>query len=145
VIALQYSALGLRWSILFQRGTYLVTLLAFWLLCSLYAWAAGCKAQTTPTGTQDMALKRHIEVMVRSQFNVPQDYTITIGARKPSQIPGYDALSITLTRARKPLGSIFCSPPTARRWLAWRPSTWPRIPPSHRRSPDRHPRKSAAK
>jgi protein-disulfide isomerase len=35
--------------------------------------------------------------MVRSQYNVPMDYTITIGARKPSQIPGYDALPITLT------------------------------------------------
>jgi len=69
--------------------------------------AAGCKAQTTPTGTQDMALKRHIEVMVRSQFNVPQDYTITIGARKPSQIPGYDALSITLTRGQKTTGIDF--------------------------------------
>ena len=60
--------------------------------------AAGCKAQTTPPGTQDLALRRHIEVMIRSQFNVPQDYNITIGDRKPSQIPGYDALPVTLSR-----------------------------------------------
>jgi glutaredoxin len=59
--------------------------------------AAGCKAQTPP-GTQDLALRRHIEVMVRSQYSVPQDYDVTIGARKPSQIPGYDSLPITLTR-----------------------------------------------
>jgi protein-disulfide isomerase len=36
--------------------------------------------------------------MIRSQFNVPQDYNITIGDRKPSQIPGYDALPVTLSR-----------------------------------------------
>ena len=63
--------------------------------------AAGCKAQTTQPETQDLALRRHIEVMVRSQFNVPQDYDVTIGARKPSQIPGYDALTIALTRGPK--------------------------------------------
>jgi len=63
--------------------------------------AAGCKAQTTQPETQDLALRRHIEVMVRSQFNVPQDYTVAIGVRKPSQIPGYDMLPITLTRGPK--------------------------------------------
>ena len=63
--------------------------------------AVGCKAQTTPPGIQDLALRRHIEVMVRSQFNVPQDYDVTIGARKPSMVPGYDTLPITLTRGPK--------------------------------------------
>jgi protein-disulfide isomerase len=63
--------------------------------------AVGCKAQTTPPETQDLALRRHVEVMVRSQFNVPQDYVVTIGARKPSQIPGYDTLPITLARGSK--------------------------------------------
>ncbi len=41
-------------------------------------------------------LNRRIEVMVRSQFNVPQDYNVVIGARKPSQISGYDTLPVTL-------------------------------------------------
>ncbi|MGA2169815.1 MAG: thioredoxin domain-containing protein [Terracidiphilus sp.] len=68
---------------------------------------AGCKAQTNPPpsappGSPDAAmLNRHIEVMVRSQFNVPQDYNVTIGDRKPSQIPGYDALPITMSRGEK--------------------------------------------
>jgi protein-disulfide isomerase len=63
---------------------------------------AGCKAQSAPQGTPDAAtLDRHIEIMVRSEFNVPQDYTVTLGARKPSQIPGYDDLPITLTRGAK--------------------------------------------
>ncbi len=61
--------------------------------------AAGCKAQTTPAA--DPTLMRHIEVMVRSQFNVPQDFNLVIGARKPSQIPGYDTLPITLGHGTK--------------------------------------------
>jgi protein-disulfide isomerase len=77
-----------------SRIGFLAALLA---LCM----AAGCKAQTTQPETQDLALRRHIEVMVRSQFNVPQDYDVTIGARKPSQIPGYDSLPIALTRGPK--------------------------------------------
>ena len=68
--------------------------------------AVGCKAQTTAPpaapGTPEAAmLNRRIEVMVRSQFNVPQDYSVTIGARTASQIPGYDGLPVTLARAGK--------------------------------------------
>jgi protein-disulfide isomerase len=63
--------------------------------------AVGCKAQPAPIGSNDAALNRRIEVMVRSQFNVPQDFVVTLGARKPSQIPGYDALTITLARNGK--------------------------------------------
>lgn len=60
------------------------------------ALAAGCKAQTPSPTAIDPALGRHIEVMVRSQYNVPQDFTVTLGARTPSQVTGYDALPITL-------------------------------------------------
>lgn len=61
--------------------------------------AIGCKAQSA--STPDPALNRRIEVMVRSQFNVPQDYNVTLGARKPSQVPGYETLPITLQRGSK--------------------------------------------
>ncbi len=61
--------------------------------------AVGCKAQSAPQGTSDPVMNRHIEVMVRSQFNVPQDVDVTIGARKPSQISGYDSLPITLSNS----------------------------------------------
>jgi len=61
--------------------------------------AAGCKAQTAPV--TDPTLSRHIEVMVRSQFNIPQDFNLQIGARKPSQVPGYDTLPITIGRGTK--------------------------------------------
>jgi protein-disulfide isomerase len=52
-------------------------------------------------GTPDPALNRHIEIKVRSQFNVPTDYNVTLGARKPSQVPGYDTLPVTLARGAK--------------------------------------------
>lgn len=46
-------------------------------------------------------LNRHIEVLVRSQFNVPGDYAVTIGDRKPGAISGYDSLPITFSKNGK--------------------------------------------
>ncbi|MGA2886581.1 MAG: thioredoxin domain-containing protein [Terracidiphilus sp.] len=65
--------------------------------------AIGCKAQSTPPqpASTDPALSHHIEVMVRSQFNVPPDFSVVLGARKPSQIPGYDSLPITISHGAK--------------------------------------------
>jgi protein-disulfide isomerase len=60
----------------------------------------GCKAQPAPQAA-DLTLNRHIEVLVRGQFNVPQDVSVTLGARKPSQIPGYDTLPVTLSNGAK--------------------------------------------
>ena len=65
---------------------------------------AGCKAQNAaPAQNSPNAAQtsRRIEVMVRSQFNVPQDYVVSIGVRSPSKISGYDALPITLSRSGK--------------------------------------------
>jgi len=66
----------------------------------ILALAAGCKAQTTPTPA-DTLLTRRIEVMVRSKFNIPPDYNVVLGQRKPSQVPGYDNLDVMLTRNGK--------------------------------------------
>jgi protein-disulfide isomerase len=49
----------------------------------------------------DPATTRRIEVLVRSQFNVPPDIELSIGARKPSQFAGYDTLPITLSHGAK--------------------------------------------
>jgi protein-disulfide isomerase len=67
---------------------------------------AGCKAQTTPPqtaaqGQPDAALNRRIEVMVRSQFSIPEEFSVNLGPRKPSQFPGYDSLSITISHGDK--------------------------------------------
>jgi protein-disulfide isomerase len=63
--------------------------------------AAGCKAQPAPASAPDPMLDRHIEVLVRSEYNVPEDYSVTLGARTPSQIPDYDTLPVTLSRGTK--------------------------------------------
>jgi protein-disulfide isomerase len=63
--------------------------------------AIGCKAQPALQGQTDLEMNRRIEVLVRSQFNVPQDYTVTIGARKPSAFPGYETLPVSFTRGSK--------------------------------------------
>jgi len=57
--------------------------------------AAGCKAQ--PSNSDDPALTRRIEVMVRSQFNIPPQVAVILGQRTPSQFPGYEALPVTLS------------------------------------------------
>jgi protein-disulfide isomerase len=63
--------------------------------------AIGCKAQSTQPTMTGPELDRHIEVLVRTQFSVPQDYLVAIGARTSSQIPGYDTLPITFSRGAK--------------------------------------------
>jgi protein-disulfide isomerase len=80
----------------------------FRILAALLAicLTAGCKAQSTATSSQlgvihDEALLRRIEVMVRSQFGVPPDYAVNIGAREAGKFPGYDKLPVTLTRGDK--------------------------------------------
>jgi protein-disulfide isomerase len=63
--------------------------------------AVGCKAQPASQGTPDLALNHRIEIMVREQINAPEEIkhkiNVGIGARKPSQISGYDTLLVTLS------------------------------------------------
>lgn len=68
----------------------------------LLGLTAGCKAQITPPSAPDPALNRRIEVLVRSQFDLPADVTLSIGARKPSQFTGYETLPITITHNGRP-------------------------------------------
>jgi protein-disulfide isomerase len=63
--------------------------------------AVGCKAQPAPQGTADLAMNHRIEVMVRSQFGLPPEIAVAVGARRPGQIPGYDKLPVTLSRGSK--------------------------------------------
>jgi len=64
--------------------------------------AAGCRAQVpAPAAAASpdfLQQSRRIEVMVRAQYNVPQDYSVSIGQRTPSKITGYDNLPVTLAR-----------------------------------------------
>lgn len=69
----------------------------------LVCLTVGCKAQNAPSpgATPDSALNRRIEVLVRSQYALPADVTMNIGARKPSQFTGYETLPIVITRRDK--------------------------------------------
>lgn len=73
-----------------------IRLLAVLLALSL---TAGCKAQTStadaPNGSE---LNRRIEVLVRARFGLTPDIDVTLGARKPSSISGYDTLPVTLAK-----------------------------------------------
>jgi protein-disulfide isomerase len=62
---------------------------------------AGCKAQTESQTAPDVAANRRIEVTVRSQFNIPQNYDVAIGARKPSNISGYQEIPITVSNGTR--------------------------------------------
>jgi protein-disulfide isomerase len=74
-------------------------LLRMYFLTGLLALslAVGCKAQSAGPGTQDAALNRRIEVMVRSQFGIPPEVSVALGQRSSSQISGFDTLPVTLS------------------------------------------------
>ena len=74
----------------------------FYFFAGLFALSAalGCKAQPAAL-SPDAAINRRIEIMVRSTYNIPEDYTITLGVRSPSQVPGYDALPISIGKDGK--------------------------------------------
>jgi len=63
--------------------------------------AIGCKAQSSPQPTMGPALVRHIELQVRAQYDLEPDIAVTVGPRKPSDVPGYDSLEVTLSRGAK--------------------------------------------
>jgi protein-disulfide isomerase len=63
--------------------------------------AAVCKAQPTPPSGSDPALGRRIELQIRSEFQLPNDVSVSIGARKPSQFTGYETLPVTLSHGTK--------------------------------------------
>jgi protein-disulfide isomerase len=70
--------------------------------CLLFTLAAGCKAQSLPGSASSSPapvptpqLNRRIEVLVRSQFEVPPNVDLLIGATSKSEFPGYDNLPIT--------------------------------------------------
>jgi len=67
----------------------------------LLGLTVGCKAQSAPPAASEAALNQRIEVLVRNQFEMPPDVTLTIGARSSSQFTGYQTLPITITHGGK--------------------------------------------
>ncbi len=66
-----------------------------------FGLAIGCKAQPAPTPPVDAVLQRQIELRVRSQFELEPNIAVSVGARTPSQMPGYDTIPVTLSRDTK--------------------------------------------
>ena len=77
--------------------------------CLLVSLAAGCKAQSAPSAgagnasannsslTPISQLNRRIEVLVRSQFEVPPNVDVLIGNTSKSDFPGFENLPITFS------------------------------------------------
>ena len=70
--------------------------------CLLVMLSAGCKAQSAPSTpansvapTPAPQLTRKIEVLVRSQFDVPANVEVTVGNTSKSEFPGFNNLPIT--------------------------------------------------
>ena len=76
--------------------------------CLLVTLSAGCKAQSSLSSATSNAspvpipqLNRRIEVLVRSQFEVPPNVEVAIGATSKSEFPGYENLPITFSNNGK--------------------------------------------
>ena len=73
-------------------------------LCTLFlAVTVGCHAQA-PEGQLSPELTRRVEILLRQRTKMPPDYTVTIGARSPSFIPGYDQIPVIFSNAQNPPG-----------------------------------------
>ena len=61
--------------------------------------ALGCRAQTPAEapGKLSPELARRVEVLIRSKSSIPPEYDIKIGSRTKSDVPGFDAISVTFT------------------------------------------------
>ncbi|MHB1937848.1 MAG: DsbA family protein [Acidobacteriaceae bacterium] len=84
----------------------------FFLIFILVA-GIGCKAQTTPATAAPASnilqakLDRQIELTIRSQYNVPPDYAVTLGQRSKSDISGFDTLPVTFSNGPQKKTTIF--------------------------------------
>ncbi len=69
------------------------------LIFAITLAALGCHAQTPTEASEKLSpeLTRRVEVLIRSRSSVPPDYDIQIGPRTKSEIPGFDAISVTFT------------------------------------------------
>jgi protein-disulfide isomerase len=77
------------------------------LACALAAIVTcGCRAQT-PQTPPNASLDRRVEVLVRSQFNVPSDYDVSLGGKTKSDIPGFDNLPVTFSHNGKQTTVMF--------------------------------------
>lgn len=75
-------------------STFKGTLLAVVLLC------LGCKAQT-PAPDQNVNSRVEKQVRILFEDRLPPDVQITIGERKPSELAGYDTITVTFSQGER--------------------------------------------
>ena len=63
----------------------------------------GCHAQTSTEAGSKLSpdLARRVEVLIRSKSSIPPEFDIQIGPRTRSDVPGFDAISVTFTNKEK--------------------------------------------
>lgn len=87
-----------RWGILLGEDFHLskYRLLAVLLALCL---TAGCKAQASASGSAAQSeTDRRIVNLIRAHFGLTPDIDVALGARKPSNLSGYETLPVTLSR-----------------------------------------------
>src|SRR5580698_1080030 len=85
----------------FQERVFILSRLRLLAGLLVLGLTAGCKAQTSPSVSSDLAVNRRIELQVRSEFELSNDVSVSVGARKPSDFSGYQTLPITLSHGAK--------------------------------------------
>lgn len=83
------------------------------LLLALTLTAAGCHGQAPAPGKSlSPELQRRVEVLIRSHSSIPPEYQIVIGPRHPSEVPGFDAISVNFVadgKSSKPVDFLLSS------------------------------------
>jgi protein-disulfide isomerase len=87
---------------------YGVRVLRLTLSTFLLAASFGCHAQTPAVGSEGSLspeLARRVEVLLRTRTKMPPDYSVTIGERSKSDIPGFDQVPVWFWSADHPKGT----------------------------------------
>jgi protein-disulfide isomerase len=77
------------------------------LAIAVFSICVGCSAQTPSAqpqgkpGELSPQLHKRIEIQIRSHFSVPEQVAIAISNPKPSEISGYDAVTVTMSDGDK--------------------------------------------
>jgi len=79
------------------------------LIFALTLAALGCHAQTPAATSAKLSpeMTRRVEVLIRSKSSVPPNYDIQIGPRTKSDVPGFDAISVTFSADGKTSSTDF--------------------------------------
>jgi len=75
-------------------------------VCALLLAAAipslGCRAQVPAPGALSPDLSRRVELLIRARTKIPPDYILSVGPRKPSEVPGFDRIDVVVVQDGAP-------------------------------------------